>query len=272
MADTQNTILAEKALKAIKTAISASKKSIKEYREKHPWDKRHRNPSVVLYISLKHGYEGAKDEKYRLTMLNPNYNGEDTHIVEVDFRCDLENIVRSLIGMLNKQREVKGWGNLKIVTDKAEFGVGWSRKYVEYPSKVILCDPACKEYTSLQNYLNKYGVVSYRSYTYPVRLGNFELFHSAMGGKRGRLWDEYGVREYLDHDAERCAGFLAEIRKYRGTKDLMVCEKKEENYIDPVDRAYSEKYEIECDGEKRSYLAITIKTPSGKIKHEMKIY
>jgi hypothetical protein len=93
-----------------------------------------------------------------------------------------------------------------------------------------------------------------------------------MGGKRGRLWDEYGDREYLDHDAERCAGFLAELRKYRGTKDLMVCEKKEENYIDPVDRAYSEKYEIECDGEKRSYLAITIKTPSGKIKHEMKIY
>ncbi len=218
------TILAEKALKAIKTAISADKKSIKEYVEKHPWDTHHRNPSVVLYISLKHGYEGAKDEKYRLTMENRQYNGKDTHIVEVDYRSDLESIIRSLFGLLNKQMQVKGWGNLKIVTDKAEFGSGWSRKYVEYPSKVILCDPACKEYTSLQNYLNKYGVVSYRHYTYPLRLGNFELFRSAMGGKRGRLWDEYGDREYLDHDAERCAGFLAEIRKYCGTKDLMVCE------------------------------------------------
>ena len=59
--------IAEKALKSIKSAISAEKKAIKEYKEKYPYQS-HRNPSVELSINLKHGWYGAKDEKYRLTM------------------------------------------------------------------------------------------------------------------------------------------------------------------------------------------------------------
>ena len=272
MTQEQIKTLAEKALKSIKATISAEKKSIKDYREKHPWDKRHRNPSAELYISLKHNYYGAKDEKYRLTMSDPHYNGKDKHIVEVDTRYDLESIIRALFGLLYKQIEVKGWATLKIVRDKAEFGSGWNRDYVEYPSKVILCDPPCKEFTALQNYLNKYGVVKYRYTTYPFKLANYELFTAAMGGKRGRLWNEYGEREYLDHDAERCAQILANLRKFRGTKDTMYCEKGEENYIDPVDREYSERHELDCEGEKRSYLSITIQSPSGKNKYETKIF
>lgn len=40
----------------------------------------------------------------------------------------------------------------------------------------------------------------------------------------------------------------------------------------PVDKAYSEMHEVECEGERRSFLKITIKTPMGKVKFETKIY
>ena len=263
--------IAEKALKSIKSAISAEKKVIKEYKEKYPYQS-HRNPSVELSINLKHGWYGAKDEKYRLTMYD-HYSGKDKHIVEVDTLYDLESIISIILGLLNKQTKVKGWSTLKIVRDKVKFGSGFSADYVEYPSKVTLCDPPCKEYTALQNYLNKYGVVkgNYNT-TYPFKLDNYELFSVAMGGKRGVLRDEEGERNYLDHYAEECAQILANLRKFRGTKDIMYCERGNESYIDPVDRAYSERYEIECDGQKRSYLTITIQSPNGKKKYETKIF
>jgi hypothetical protein len=93
-----------------------------------------------------------------------------------------------------------------------------------------------------------------------------------MGGKRGRLWDEYGERVFIDNKPRKCARLLEELRKARGTKDTMTCKRGEENYIDEEERRYSEYAEIECEGEKRKYLLITIKTPSGKVKYETKIY
>lgn len=35
---------------------------------------------------------------------------------------------------------------------------------------------------------------------------------------------------------------------------------------------YSAYHEVECDGVRRHYLEITIKTPSGKVKYNQKIY
>ena len=93
-----------------------------------------------------------------------------------------------------------------------------------------------------------------------------------MGGKRGVLWDEYGDREYLDNRPKYCESILKELREHRSSKDLMICKEGDENYIDPIDKEYSEKHEIECEGEKRHYLLITIKTPKGKVKYENKIY
>jgi hypothetical protein len=52
----------------------------------------------------------------------------------------------------------------------------------------------------------------------------------------------------------------------------MTCKRGEENYIDPEEERASSYYEVECEGEKRKYLLITIKTPSGKVKYETKIY
>ena len=65
---------------------------------------------------------------------------------------------------------------------------------------------------------------------------------------------------------------LADLRKFRGTKDTMVVKFGNEKYIDPIDKEYSCKHEIECDGEGRSYMSITIKTPQGRNKYETKVY
>jgi hypothetical protein len=93
-----------------------------------------------------------------------------------------------------------------------------------------------------------------------------------MGGKRGRLWDEHGERLFLDNKPKKCARLLEELRKARSTKDIMTCEYGEENYLDPEEQRYSEWAEIECEGEKRRYLRIIIKTPTGRVKYDGKLY
>lgn len=265
----KKTDLAKKAFNAIKKTITEQKKSNKT--ETHP--EYHRAPVADLDITCKEGWIGAKNEKYRLTLSPIKYGEKEKHIIETDTKTDLNDIIRSVFGLLNEQMKVKGWTTLKVVRDKAHFG-DWRCGYdIEYPSKVTLCDAPCKEYTALQNYINKYGKTIYWGSTYgAVNLRNFELFRSAMGGKRGTLWDEYGDRKYLDNRPNACKEILAELRENRGTKDIMICKQGEEHWIDPVDKAYSEKHEIECDGQKRHYLLVTIKTPTGKVKYERKIF
>ena len=268
----QKTKLATKAFNSIKKAINEEKKKIKAHPPVDPWD--FRNPHLELGITLKEGWTGAKNEKYRLT-INPNWFEHDTHIIETDTRGELEDTINILFGLLNQQMKVKGWTTLKVVREKANFGDPWYGVKVTYPSKITLCDAPCKEYKSLQAFINKYGTgTDYRGRAdgSKVNLGNFDIFHSAMGGKRGTLWDEYGERKYLDNRPKKCTKVLEELRKNRGNKDIMVCTFGREDYIDPIDRAYSERHEVECEGEKRHYLEITIKTPTGKVKYNQKIY
>ena len=273
----QKTKLATKALTSIKKAISERKKDIKAHPAGDPWG--FRNPNIDLGITLKHGYTGAKNEKYRLT-INPNWFEHDTHIIECDTRSELEDTINILFGLLNQQMKVKGWTTLKVVREKATFGDPWCGVKVTYPSKITLCAAPCKEYKSLQSFINKYGKAKNLSGGYyghcgnyaDMHLGNYDIFHSAMGGKRGRLWDEYGERIYLDNRPKKCAQVLEELRKARGSKDLMLCKMGEEDWIDPVDRAYSERHEVECDGEKRHYIEITITSPTGKVKYNQKIF
>lgn len=257
MTNEQITKLAEQALKAIKKAISEEKKNLKE----HPYIER-AYPYVEMGITMKHGWIGAEGEKYRLT-INPNWHGHDSHIAETDTRSELESVIRILFGLLNKQMEVKGWKYLKVVRDYAIFGTGWYREKVEYPAMVSLLDEPCKEFRSLQNYLKKFS-----DYTIP----EFSVFNVSMGGKRGELYCEEGERIYLDNRPKKCAEILATLRKYRGTKDTITLNFGTEKWIDPIDYEYSCKHEIECDGEKRSYVKITIKSPSGRNKYETKIF
>ena len=181
---------------------------------------------------------------------------------------DLKEVIGEVEKRINEQRKVKGWANLNVAYDSAWFGSGYYQNEVKYPSKITLCEKPCKEFTSLKNYINKYGKGKYGS----VNLSDYELFNSAMGGKRGRLWDEYGDRNYLANKPKKCALYLEQLRNQRGTKDIMLCERGHEDYIDPIDQRYSEMHEVECDGEKRHYLQITIKTPTGRVKYEAKLY
>lgn len=202
----------------------------------------------------------------------------DYYIIKVDgedigkctYRSDIESVFREFGYMLDAQKKVKGWGGLNYNNDKITFNVGmWGDYSIKFIPKVCLAETACKEFNSLQNYINKYGVGKYGC---KVNLNNYELFSAAMGGKRGRLWDEYGERVFLDNKPKKCARILEELRKARGTKDTMLCERGEENYIDPEEQRYSAYAEIECEGEKRKYLHITIKTPTGKVKYDEKLY
>ena len=271
----QKTKLATKAFTAIKKNITEQKKKLKGRAVADPWDTRY--PTITLNITLKHGWEGAKDEKYRLST---GYYQDQKHLIETDSRHDLGDTINILLGLLNTQMKAKGWTTLKVVRDKAHFGDAWYGTDMTYPSRITLCDAPCKEYKSLQSYINKYGKAKnltggnygYNGYYGDMHLGNFDIFHSRMGGKRGRLWDEYGERIYLDNRPKKCAAVLEELRKMRGSKDLMLCKLGEEDYIDPVEQQYSAYHEVECEGEKRHYIEITIITPTGKVKYQQKIY
>ena len=195
---------------------------------------------------------------------------ENEEIGKCTYLSDIESVFREFGNMLDTQRKVKGWGGLNYTNDKITYNVGmWSDYSVKFIPKVCLADAPCPEFKPLMNYINKYGLTEYKG---KVNLTNYDLFSAAMGGKRGRLWDEYGERVFLDNKPKKCARLLEELRKARGTKDTMTCKRGEENYIDPEEERASSYYEVECEGEKRKYLLITIKTPSGKVKYETKIY
>ena len=194
---------------------------------------------------------------------------EDKEIAKVLTHYDASEVFSELRSLLNELKKTRGWSGLNFMSERVELAsCSWNGYEVSIIPKVCLANPICSEYKSLMNYINKYGTNG----LYPVNLGTYELFSAAMGGKRGRLWDEYGERIFLDNKPKKCARILEELRKARGSKDKMECKRGEENYIDEMERKYSEYHELECEGEKRKYLAITIKTPQGKVKYQTKIY
>lgn len=252
--------IATKIFKDIKDTLTKKKKEPKvDY-----WQA----PGARLDIEVSDWYDGIKLKKYIKCI---SVEGKEYKFDGTD--ADAQNILFEVRGMLDCQKKTRGWANLMYTEEVFSVGVGWNARKYRFLNKVILPENPCKEYKSLQSFINKYGKKVYWGSTYGgVNLGNFDIFHSAMGGKRGTLWDEYGDRMYLDNRPKKCVKVLEELRKNRGNKDIMVCEFGEENWIDPTDRRYSEMHEVECEGEKRHYLEITIKTPTGRVKYETKIY
>ena len=261
-------------IKAIATKMfNATKKNLADARKynkdnkTNAWTRKAQQVGIEVY-----DHDIWKDGKRTTEYYILNVGGKE--IGKCTYRSDIESVFREFGNMLDAQKKVKGWGGLNYTNDKITYNVGmWSDYSVKFIPKVCLADAVCKEYTSLQNYINKYGKTIYWGSTYgAVNLNNYELFSAAMGGKRGRLWDEYGERVFIDNKPKKCARLLEELRKARGTKDAMICERGEENYIDPEEQRASSYYEVECEGEKRKYMLITIKTPTGKVKYETKIY
>ena len=262
MNTTEIKALATKMFNATKKNLADARKYNKDNKT-NAWTRKSQQVDVEVW-----DHDVWKDGKRITDYYTIKVEGKD--MGKCTYRSDIESVFREFGNMLDAQKKVKGWSGLNYTNDKITFNVGmWSDYSVRFIPKVCLAETACKEFNSLQNYINKYGVDKYGC---KVNLNNYELFSAAMGGKRGRLWDEYGERVFLDNKPKKCARLLEELRKARGTKDVMFCERGEEDYIDPEEQRYSAYAEIECEGEKRKYLHITIKTPSGKVKYDEKIY
>ena len=227
------------------------------------------NPYVDTYVDFRSDstYD-AKEKKY-LDYID--VNGKEFHSTKDMY--DIQMVSNVVVKLLNEQKKVRGWKNLMFTIIDEYEGVGlFNRRHYKILNKIFLPANPCKEYTALQNFINKYSLASATFGGYNKPLGNFELFSARMGGKRGVLWGEEGDRRYLDNKPNKCARFLEELRKYKGSKDTMTCKRGEEDYIDEMERKHSAYYETECDGEKRMYLEVTIKTPMGKVKYNAKIY
>ena len=256
--------LASKIFATIKKSLSDARKYNKEHNYLvNNWNRHRQQADLEVWdnTSWKDGKKVINHYEIRV---------EGKAIGKCKTHYDVREVFAELRRMLDEQKKVKGWSGLNFMTDRVRLeGYSWDGYEVSIIPKVCLADAPCPEYKSLMNYINKFGV---RKYGSPMNLGNYELFSAAKGGKRGYLWDEHGERMFLDNLPKTSAKYLAEIRAARGTKDTMVCEILEEDYIDPEEKRYSEYAEIECEGEHRRYLHITIKTPTGRVKLDTKVY
>lgn len=180
---------------------------------------------------------------------------------------DIQQISNMIVYLLNEQKKDEEWKNLIFVTRDFQQlrGSGWNQYWKHYSllEKIYLLDNPCKDFVSIQKFLLKYA---------NYNLQDFKLFVVHMSGKRGRLIDEEGDRSYLANQPKKCARILEELRKYRKANDTISCVYGEEDWMDDMERKYSAYHEVECDGVRRHYLEITIKTPSGKVKYNQKIY
>ena len=257
--DNKNKQFAEKIFKAVKKNLNDARKYNKENNlSLQNWNRKSQQVDLGIWDNNTWNDRGIRIVKsYTIKV-------EDKEMAEVRTHYDVAEIFRELRSLLDAQKKVKGWGGLSFDSERVYLASGtWSDYEISAILKVCLADAPCSEYKSLMNFVNKYG---------NANLKNYELFSAAMGGKRGTLWDEYGERIFLDNKPKKCARLLEELRKYRGSKDTMICKRGEENYIDPEEQRASSYYEVECEGEKRKYIIITIKTPTGKVKYESKIY
>ena len=269
MTKEQTTKSAETIFKKIKETLSTARKTNKEkgYTDILNWNRRRQQVDIAVWTNDTWVNGRRTTESYDIAV-------NDKKMVNLTSVSDVAEVFSTLIKMLNEQKKVKGWGGLNIVTDKQNLtDVSWSWDSSRYATtivtKVCLADADCKEWKSLANYINKYGKNSYGS---SPKVDGYEFFSAQMGGKRGTLWDEYGERLFINNKAKKCERILKELRDNRGSRDTMLCERGEENYIDDAERRHSEYYEVECEGEKRKYLKVTIKTPQGKVKYTTKIY
>jgi hypothetical protein len=257
--DNKNKELASKVFNAIKKNLADARKYNKEKNLTLDayWGRKSQQADLSVWDNTewKDGYKNVRSYTIKV---------EGKEIGEVRTHYDVREVFHELNLLLDEQKKVKGWSGLNYATERVSLqSCSWSGYEVTIITKVCLADAPCSEYKSLMNYINKFS---------NANIKNYEFFSASMGGKRGRLWDEYGERLFLDNKPKKCARILSELRKYRGTKDLMLCKRGEENYIDPEEQRASAYYEVECEGIKRKYVEITIKTPQGKVKYQEKIY
>jgi hypothetical protein len=195
---------------------------------------------------------------------------------ECGFECDvLENnhcfssyeistLVNEMVNLLEKLRATRGWSGLVWEFDELNFSNSWySKDYRKVISSISLLATPCKEFNSLVNYMDKYC---------GKKLAMTDIYSVAIGGKRGRVYGEEGSRYYLAHRPKTCSALLEELRKARGSKDIVTTSAcKQVDDIDAWDLEVSIRNEVEFSGCRYNICEVTIKTPSGKVKKVVRI-
>ena len=172
-------------------------------------------------------------------------------------KYEMISVLNEVVSLLNALKKIKGWGLLNWNYTSYNVGEGYYTNYIDIPTEITLFSKPCKEFTSLANYINKYC---------GKKIELQDIYQVGIGGKRGRVYGEEGRREYLAYLPERCSMLLEQLRKNRGTKDIVTTTINQRDIIDGSDMRYSIEYETEFSGIRVNECKIEIKTPNGKVK------
>lgn len=174
-------------------------------------------------------------------------------------RSQARRVSEELVKYLKELKATRGWSGLMWECEDCCYDSrSWYDNSVKFPTNIVLMGKPCKEYNSLANYLTKYC---------NKKLNETDIYSVHIGGKRGRVYGEEGDRYYLCHNSALCEKILADLRKYRGSNDKVVCTNiKEHDDIDEWELEVSIRNEVEFGGVRNKYFEVKISTPSGKEK------
>lgn len=240
--------------KIASTIVREIKTKITEMKKKKP------NASVYS-LPLSMNSFGKDNNDICISIYNPwQYPRLAEHLTRYQAKRVAEEITKEL----NALKSTRGWSRLMWEYDDCCFDSrSWSDNYIKCPCNIILMAEPCKEYKSLSNYLSKYCGKA---------LTETDIYSVGIGGKRGIVYGEEGNRYYLCHNSKKCEDLLGRLRKSRGTNDKVVCTKiKEEDDIDPWELQVSIRNEVEFSGVRMKYFEVSITSPSGRQKANIRI-
>lgn len=180
------------------------------------------------------GYHLREDDKYY--NFYENVSRDYAIYLREDLDKDLTKILQEIVGK-TRNKNGKWVLNFKGTT----------------PCAISLEPKPCKEYKQMQNWLAKYA-----NFT----LKDNSVYDVSLFGKRS-TYGESGRRDYIDHNADRCAKLLEQLRKLRKSGDKVIGEYKTIDYIDTKTSTY---YETECYGSRSVRAEVVVSTPKGKRK------
>lgn len=203
--------------------------------------------NVTADIELHNWYCGfGRDSKWSYTEIRV----DDTQYIVKDKEITDESFV-SILNDAIATAKVRA----KVVYDT--YGDGyWTPKQTLFRRVQVFSKP-CKEFIALSKYIDKYG-----NFT----LDDLAVFNVRVCGKRSS-WSDSGKYYYLCYNAELCKSILDDIRKNKGSKDILNVSVEETfSHGDDDDYRCAMHMESEWYGERGAKLHYIIKTPKGKVK------
>lgn len=203
--------------------------------------------NVTADIELHNWYCGfGRDSKWSYTEIRV----DDTQYIVKDKEITDESFV-SILNDAIATAKVRA----KVVYDT--YGDGyWTPKQTLFRRVQVFSKP-CKEFITLSKYIDKYG-----NFT----LDDLAVFNVRVCGKRSS-WSDSGKYYYLCYNAELCKSILDDIRKNKGSKDILNVSVEETfSHGDDDDYRCAMHMESEWYGERGAKLHYIIKTPKGKVK------